>query len=96
MKRRFIVIINDASNTEQDVVTAHFRGVPGIGFWHWFSDVWLIVDTTNKLNAENLRNRLNELLPNSHKIVINAENVNNWAAYGRTENFQWFRDEWDK
>jgi hypothetical protein len=96
MRRHFIIVVNDATAEQQNAVTNHFTNRNGIGYWHWYSDMWLLIDSTNFWNAETLRDKLNELLPANHKFVCEVRYPANWAAFGNPDTFPWLHNEWSK
>ena len=69
---------------------------PHLGWWHQLSETWLIVDLTGELTAIQLRDAANEAFPGIYKMVLDVGNPHNWAAFGRTEDFPWMRDEWER
>lgn len=96
MNKRFIVLVDDATPDEQNTVTEHFRASP-YGFWHRFSDGWLITDRTgeNKVTAAGLRDELKRLVPGKTTLVVQMDNPTGWAGFGQTEAFQWLNEVWN-
>ena len=96
MKRRFIIVVNGATAQQQNAVSAIFTNRPNIGYWHWYNDMWLVVDLTNAWTAETLRNKLNEVVPANHKFVSEVGHGMGWAVFGNTETFPWLHNDWTK
>lgn len=94
MTRRFMLMVDDATPPEQDAVTKYLQTL-SYGFWHYFSDGWLIVDRSSTLTAPMLRDKLKQLVPGKTTLVVPMNNPAEWAGFGTTENFQWLHDVWN-
>lgn len=92
-RRRFIVVVNDASPNQQNTITAFFKN-SNFAYWHWFKDLWLVIDTTGTWDAGVLRDKLNELFPPLHKFVSQVHSGKTWGINGNPESFPWLHDEW--
>lgn len=97
MKRRFVVGTADMS-VEQTRAFAEYLNEKGYGWWHWLRGMWLITDESEKLEAETLREKLNEIVPQCRNLVVMVEEKD-WAGLGpsteKRNMFQWIEDEWD-
>jgi hypothetical protein len=96
MKRRFVICVNEANKEQQDIITQFFRESSKLGFWHWFSDVWLVTDQNNDWTATKLRDKMNSLIPGAHKLVIQIDGQNTWATFGKKKSFRWLQKTWSK
>ena len=95
MKRKFVVCVDDATKEQQDSLTQFFEKAD-VGYWHWFSDLWLVADPYNKWSATSLRDKTNEILPGAHSVVIQIDDSDTWSGFGNPKMFEWFRNTWDK
>jgi hypothetical protein len=97
MKRRYVLILVNASAVQQNLVT-NFLKSNGYGFWHWSSDTWLIVSTVDN-NAIQLQGRIDALLlPSRVQLLVfgvEGDKADNWAAYGPTNWGEWLRSTWE-
>jgi hypothetical protein len=94
MKRRFIVMVDDATREQQNKLTAYFRSK--VGFWHYFSDIWLVVESKMDWEPRSLRDEVRNLLPGKSVLVFAVESPQRWAAFGKIGMFKWLKDEWLK
>jgi hypothetical protein len=98
MKKRFIVGL-DHSTTEQDTAFREYLRASGLNWWHWISDMWLLVDPYGQFSASQLRDKLNEIYPTVRNIVIEIRSDGDtWSGYGpKSEDknmFTWIRGKW--
>jgi hypothetical protein len=93
---RFIVS-TDVTTTEQDSTFLQLLKAkwPHLGWWHNLTESWLLIDLSNTVTAEMLRDVANEAFPGIHKMVIAIES-GNWAAFGRVGDFEWMHNQWRK
>lgn len=94
MKVRFIVVIDDATTEQQNSVTNYFKDTQAVGYWHWYSDVWLVTDPNQQFTPESLRLALDGILPDSYKMVLKIQSGYDWSAFGDTESFKWMHETW--
>lgn len=98
MKKRFIVALN-SETLEQGKEFVEYLRKNNLGWWHWISNTWLIVDSKGKLTAASFRDDLNEIFPNVRKIVLELRGADDtWSSFGPTtpnENMtSWIRKNW--
>jgi hypothetical protein len=93
--RHFIMLVDDATVAQQNAVTESFRGKPQ-GFWHIFSDAWLLVDPTNSLSVEQLRDHLNVVVPGATTLVLPIDRPKTWAGFGQSDDFKWVHEVWPR
>lgn len=69
-----------------------------LGYWHWLSGAWLLVDAKGTLQAESIRNVLNGFYPKIHKLVLEFEGETSWSGFGplneSNDMFDWLRKVW--
>ena len=73
MKRKFVVCVDDSTKEQQNKLTQFFKNEANMGYWHWLSDLWLVTDPNNYWSAGSLRDKVGELLPGSHNVVIQID-----------------------
>ncbi len=95
MKRNFVVCVDDATREQQDKLTQFFKEEANVGYWHWFNDLWLVTDPYNNWSAGSLRDKIREMLPGAHNVVIQIDGSNTWSGFGNTKMFEWFHDTWE-
>lgn len=94
MKKRFILVIDNPTKEQQNAVTNFFKNQ--LGYWHWFSDVWLLTDTTNTWAVSSIRDTVKELIPEARLLVFAIGSGTAWAGSGKTEMFKWLHNTWKR
>ena len=92
MKKRFILVIDNPTEEQQNAVTNFFKNP--LGYWHWFSDVWLLTDPTNTWTVTSIRDKVKELIPEARVLVLPIESGTVWAGFGKGEMFKWLHNTW--
>ena len=99
MKKRYIVCINN-STAEQEQLFINYAKENGLGWWHWLNNVWFLVDSSNKVSSEVIRDKIIEIFNGEFNIVVelNSNGVDTWNGYGpSSENndmFRWVDKNW--
>ncbi len=88
-----MVAIDDATKDQQDAVTRYLKS-ENVGFWHYFSDLWLVTEGGREWTAADLRSNLLEVVPGATLLVMPIESGRKWAAYGPKGTFKWLRETW--
>jgi hypothetical protein len=57
MAKRFIIATNGMAASKRDKITTYLSGQDW-GFWHWFSEVWIIVSVPDSYSAKVLWNEV--------------------------------------
>lgn len=94
MKNRYVILADEISKEQQNIVTNYFKEQPSIGYWHWFKDCWLLTDVSDLWNVSKLRDKVRELVQGVDILVIRVESGNEWAAFGKKETFKWLHETW--
>lgn len=92
MKNRFVLMIDEATKEQQDIVTEFFRDKTG--YWHWFKDSWLITDVSGEWSVAKIRDKVQELVPGVSTLVLKVDSGESWAAYGQISRFDWLHKTW--
>ena len=93
MKNRFILVINDTTKEQQDTITCFFKDA-GQGYWHWFSDLWLLTDSSDTWTLITIREKVRELIPSGSFLVFSVENGKEIAGYCPREMIEWITKDW--
>lgn len=67
---------------------------PNLGWWHHLSEMWLIVDLSDKLTAADLRDAATQAYPGINLLVLEAKGPGLWAGFGRAD--PWMQTAWDR
>lgn len=98
MKKRYIVSINGDITNLEDENFSKFLKEKKVGWWHWLSNTWLIVDTQNKINAKDLRDKAKEVYNNKYNLIIDVTS-NTWFGFGPNGTdknmFKWIKENWE-
>ena len=93
MKKRFILVIDNPTKVQQNAVTNFFKN-RRLGYWHWFSDIWLLTDSRNTWTAASIRDKVKELAPGTRLLVFMLEGNDTWSGFGKTGMFKWLHNTW--
>lgn len=93
--RHFIMLVDDATVAQQNAVTKSFHGKQQ-GYWHFFSDAWLLIDPTDSLTVDGLRDHLKAVVPGATTLVLPIDNPKTWSGFGKTNDFKWLHESWSK
>jgi hypothetical protein len=93
MTKRFVVVVDDATKAEQDVVTNWLKTTP-LEFWHYLSDLWLVADGQDQHTTITIRDQLKALLPQKTVLILTIDQAEAWAARGPVEKFKWLHTTW--
>ena len=96
MKKHFVLAGGPISTDEEKAITGYFQGKHG--WWHWISGFWLIIDSSGKLTAENIRDHVHTVAPNARILVLEVEQGTDWAGIGpqtpEKDMFRWIQKVW--
>ncbi len=102
MKKRYIVLLQEANNEFDDKFVKDFLDKHGIRWWHWFSHSWILTDPSGKLTAKDVSEGVIQIYKNKNNLVIElSESGNTWYGYGPADSenkdyFTWLRQYWSK
>ena len=95
MTNRFMLSVDNATAQQQDAITTWLRSTQ-LGFWHYLSHAWLVVDRTDTYNVNSLRDQVTRLVPGATFIIVVVADPNGWAGYGPSPKFEWLHSVWMK
>jgi hypothetical protein len=98
--RRFVVMSDELTSEQVHKVIAFFRE-SGSGWWHYFTNVWLVDTDDENLSVTSIRDKLtDEIAPKANCIVMEVHGAVNWAGFGpagkERNMFSWLQANWDK
>ena len=93
--RRFLLIVDDATPEQQDAISNYLQNSQQ-GYWHRFTDVWLIADPTDTLVSSAIRDAMRNVVPKAHMLIFKIDDPNGWSAFGKKGDFEWLKTEWIK
>lgn len=104
MAQRFIICTNGqpaSANAptpdDRNKITRLFEAKEGWQVWHWFSDVWLIVDPFDSTTPRQLSDELRALLGEpKHVLVMKIEGAIGFSGYGPPDGWPWMSTNWGK
>lgn len=95
-----VAIATDGFSPEQKTAFSKWVKSKGFGWWHWIQDFWLLTAPSERLDINEVINKLNEISPGSNKFVIEIPTPAYWTGFGpNTEErnmFTWLKETWDK
>ncbi|HTL73205.1 MAG TPA: hypothetical protein VL863_07865 [bacterium] len=95
MKQRFVIVTANSTPIQENLITQFFKN-GNFSYWHWFPELWLVIDNTATWNPGNLRDKINELTPDLHNIVFRVDDKTAWAIRGMQSTFPWLHNDWSK
>jgi hypothetical protein len=96
--KRFVIGTN-RTTVEQDKVFLNILRTrwPHLGWWHQINETWLIIDLSDELTVNALRDATHQAFPGIYKIVIEVPGHSTpWAGWGQGADFVWVNEQWDR
>lgn len=91
--KRFIVAVDNATEGQRNKITSFVKGK--YGYWHWYSDFWLLTSSDDSRTATSLREDLKEAVPGLFMFILEIEgDAHTWAAFGDKKHFKWLHETW--
>ena len=94
MKQRFIVLVDDATPEQQNAVTLFLKGK--VGYWHHFSDSWLVTTSDPTWSPAKLRDEVRRVVPGPSILVLKVDTPKGWSGFGAKGMFDWLHSTWSK
>ena len=95
MKKRFVVCYSDNIPKEKEMHFIQFIKDNKLGWWHWISNMWLLVDSSGQMTASILRDKICKLYSENRVMVIELDgDRDTWAGFGPTQPknmFDWIK-----
>lgn len=99
MKKRYIVSINGNATAQEDERFSAYLKEKGVGWWHWLSNTWLVVDSLENISAKDLRDKAIEIYEGKNNLVLEISAGGVWFGYGPTapnkDMFKWIKENWE-
>jgi hypothetical protein len=99
LKKRFVIAVDSSTKDQNVAFREHLKArTPGL-WWHWLSNLWLIVDTDGKYTASELVDVVQEFYPATNTLVIELPaNGDTWSGFGPNVEgknmFGWLEKKW--
>ena len=100
MKKRFVVC-HSAGTTAQDQAFKDWLNSKSLGWWHWISGSWLVVDHFGILSAMDFRDALGQTHPGIRSLVVElppGDVSHKWAGFGpntpQNSMANWLNETW--
>jgi len=90
---QFILIIPQAK-PEQTMVIQNLFLEGRANWWHWSSDVWLLIIENENLAVEEFKDEIRRALPAAHFIVFKVDSPSKVSGWGPDEWVLWFKQFW--
>ena len=98
MKRFFVIGTNPTTLDQTASIQTWLRGL-NTNWWHWINGTWLIVSNDPEITPAAIRDKLNDLAPKVHALVLEVEPIT-WSGFGpkseKRNMFKWIRANWTK
>ena len=103
MKKRFIILLNSGSAQQNAEFVKFIKGddIAG-GYWHWLNNSWLMVTQNVNMTSEIIRDKLREIYPGVHNLVLELreDGTDTWNGFGPSGEdknmFKWIHANWTK
>ena len=98
MKKKYIVSINGNATALEDERFSAYLKEKSVGWWHWLSNTWLVVDSLGIVDAKDLRDKAIEVYKGKNNLVLEVSG-GSWFGYGPTvpdrDMFKWIKENWE-
>lgn len=100
MKKRYIILHGTTTPEQREALLQYFKD-QRFGWWSWLGDSWLISDVRGISSTAEIRDKLVELMPGVHNLVLELSATGDtWTGYGPSEEkrnmFKWIKDNWKR
>jgi len=96
MSRNFVVVVGGPTPEQNKLITEYLDQESGCGWWHWIDNFWLVVDPRESLTAHGIRQKIQELIPNTiHILVLQVEEGSDWSSWAPPSGHEWFKQNWN-
>lgn len=100
MRKRFIVAVDDTTPV-QNRAFRDFIKASGLNWWHWISNIWLLIDEAGIWTAGQLRDKAKEFYPGENSFIVELRPDDDiWAGRGpnseKRNMFKWIKQNWKK
>lgn len=98
MKRPRFVLMTAGLTTDQERAIVDWLA-PNFGWFHHFTNSWLIVDFTGETTAEVLRDGLRQFIPGPVPFVVLQVEPKSWSGMMKTDDIgakqtKWLNENW--
>lgn len=98
MTKRFIVLLGSTTKAQNQEFVS-FLSENHLGWWHYFSDSWLLISKLGKISSEEIRDKVKEIYPGVNNLVLEFYSEGDtWAGFGPSNEkqnmFKWLHKNW--
>ena len=89
----FFMATYDICASQKETLRDYFNcRSDNLKYWNWFPNTWIIVDMSNSLTAQDLKNTIKTLYPDLWILIVQFnEEPCKWSARGSGDGFPWLR-----
>ena len=92
---KFVLSTNQATPAQRNAITEALRK-PELGWWHWFPDIWLIVDASGQHTEDSLLEVLHPLVPEVFMLMLNVTGSRGFRGWGPKNMGEWLDKQWQE
>jgi hypothetical protein len=94
MASKFIIIFNNASKIQQDIITQRLKET-SYPYWHWMENVWLVT-TTDNITAKSFADWLEDIteIPHSDYVVFRVDGPCPYWGRNNNDAWNWMKEIW--
>jgi len=94
MSRNFVVVVENPTPEEGKLITEYLQE-SGCGWWHWIHNFWFAVEPEERLTTSAIRQKIQELIPDTKNILVLKVGVkDSWASWAPEEAHDWLKKYW--
>ena len=99
MTKRFVIGV-DNTTADEDKKFCDFLDENQCSWWHWVDNLWLVIDTSDELKADEIRDALGLAARGKSCLVTEVEGPTDWAGFGpsgkgaKKNMFDWLDEKW--
>ena len=100
--KHFIVCTNSAVGGEAGANAAERNSITEYlkqnnrPVWHWFEDIWLVLDQSEESHPKKLRDELRALIDQRTHIVVMEIEPEAFSGFGNTKGWPWMSEYWGR
>jgi hypothetical protein len=93
--RKFVVVVEKVSAPQQDAIT-NFVKAQGWDFWHWYENLWLVVDPTEIWTSQGISDAIRRMLSPDEINIMVLGVTDPMTYWGRApqESWAWMQLKW--
>jgi hypothetical protein len=93
MTRRYVVAVEEMTKPQEEEFLAYIRS-ERMGWWHWISNFWLLIDRHDAVTASAIRDKLREISEPSRCLVMQVDHITWSGMRNDPKMFEWIKSTW--